>query len=90
MTRLGSTQGLRRSRTPAIFGHRTDEGRIGKMRPSSRLPGVRRWKRAGCESHVPTFAPVRLTPQPLTYLAKTPSPLGRPRVRRIASYTKGQ
>jgi hypothetical protein len=51
---------------------------------------VQEWKRKGCESRLRPSHPVRLTPQLFTYLAKLAFSAACSRVRRVASYTKGQ
>src|SRR5438046_6981409 len=51
---------------------------------------VQEWKRKGCESRLRPSHPARLTPYVFSTLAKTPAPSARSRVRRVASYTKGQ
>src|SRR5439155_4142434 len=51
---------------------------------------VQEWKRKGCESRFRPSHPVGLTPQLFTYLAKLAFSAACSRVRRVASYTKGQ
>src|SRR2546429_6213000 len=51
---------------------------------------VQEWRQKGCEMQGRPSHPVRLTPYRFTNLAKTPLRLARSRVRRVASYTKGQ
>jgi len=51
---------------------------------------VQEWRQKGCESQFRPSHPVRLIPYCFTNLAETPLRLARSRVRRVASYTKGQ
>jgi hypothetical protein len=88
-------------RSPAVSGHLDCRSLVvhcdakpgdeaWKARPFDVQECVEEWRRKGCESHFRPSHPVRLTPHVLSNLTKTPASLTRSRVRRVASYTKGQ
>src|SRR6266853_6492185 len=71
-----------------LGGNRASESATGSVGGVQEC--VQEWKRKGCESRLRPAHPLRLTRQLFTYLAKLAFSAACSRVRRVASYTKGQ
>jgi len=94
LTTLTVVAGARSWTLPAVCGWGKVRESLAQEPATDRVEGVQEcvqeWNRKGCESRFRPSHPARLTPYVFSTLAKTPAPSARSRVRRVASYTKGQ